>query len=218
MASYQLVIFDLDGTLLNTIDDLGVSCNIALSTYGLPTHPVASYPMMVGNGVNNLIKRSLPQDHQTDQWVLRLRPSFMEYYDQHNCELTTPYPAILELLEALQGAGIRMAIASNKYQRATEKLVQHYFSPINFVAVLGQREGVSIKPDPQIVTDILEISPCSKDRVLYVGDSGVDMQTAAHAGITSVGVTWGFRSAEELQEHNATYLVDHPSQIRELVL
>ena len=134
----KLIIFDLDGTLLNTIADLAHSTNHALQTLGYPTHEVASYNFMVGNGINKLFERALPEGEKTEENVLRVRKEFLLHYDRHNADESRPYPGIPELLETLQHKGYKLAVASNKYQAATEKLIAHYFPGIRFVAVFGR--------------------------------------------------------------------------------
>lgn len=213
----RLVIFDLDGTLLNTIADLANSTNHALNQLGYPTHEPEEYNFMVGNGINKLFERALPEGEKTEENVLRVRREFIPYYDQHNADESRPYPGIPELLERLQAKGIQMAVASNKYQAATEKLIAHYFPNIKFIAVFGQRDGVNVKPDPAIVEDILRISGTPKQEVLYVGDSGVDMQTARNAGVTACGVTWGFRPLAELESFNPRYIIEVPQLISDLI-
>ena len=152
----KLVIFDLDGTLLNTIADLAQSTNHALAALGYPTHEEAAYKFMVGNGINKLFERALPEGEKTEENVLKVRSHFVPYYDQHNADKSRPYPGIPELLSRLQSRQVQLAVASNKYQSATEKLVAHYFPTIRFAAVYGQREGIATKPDPTIVFDILK--------------------------------------------------------------
>ena len=214
----HLAIFDLDGTLLNTIADLATATNQALDACGFPTHPIEAYPFFVGNGINKLFERALPAEARTEENVLRIRAHFLPYYDEHNADLSRPYPGIPQLLENLQAAGIQVAVASNKYHRATEKLIRHYFPTIRFAAILGQREGVPIKPHPQIVEDILTLVPVSKEEVIYIGDSGVDMQTALNAGVESIGVTWGFRPREELLQYSPTHLADTAKEIENIIL
>ena len=214
----KLVIFDLDGTLLNTIADLAHSKNYALNKLGYPTHEIEKYNFMVGNGIDKLFERALPEEEKSKENVLRVRKEFVPYYDIHNADDSRPYPGIPELLSYLQDAGVQIAVASNKYQAATQKLVDHYFPEIHFTAVLGQREGVKVKPDPIIVSDILEIAKVAKEEALYVGDSGVDMQTAANAGVTACGVTWGFRPRTELEEFNPSYIADTAGEIKNLIL
>lgn len=214
----KLVIFDLDGTLLNTIEDLGNAANYALSQNGYPTHSLASYPFFVGNGVRNLIRKALPDDMRTDSIIESLLKDFKEYYNEHNTDCTKPYDGIEELLRNLQDNGVKIAVASNKYQQATEIIIAHYFGDIDFVAVYGQREGVNVKPDPSVVFSILSDAKVPKSEVLYVGDSGVDMETARRACVDSVGVTWGFRSEKELNEYHADMIVNKASDIFDIVM
>ena len=214
----KLVIFDLDGTLLNTIEDLGNAANYALSLNGYPTHSLASYPFFVGNGVRNLIRKALPDDMRTDSIIESLLKDFKEYYNEHNTDCTKPYDGIEELLRNLQDNGVKIAVASNKYQQATEKIIAHYFGDIDFVAVYGQREGVNVKPDPSVVFSILSDAKVPKSEVLYVGDSGVDMETARRACVDSVGATWGFRSEKELNEYHADMIVNKASDIFDIVM
>ena len=214
----KLVIFDLDGTLLNTIEDLGNAANYALSLNGYPTHSLASYPFFVGNGVRNLIRKALPDDMRTDSIIESLLKDFKEYYNEHNTDCTKPYDGIEELLRNLQDNGVKIAVASNKYQQATEKIIAHYFGDIDFVAVYGQREGVNVKPDPSVVCSILSDANVPNGDVLYVGDSGVDMETARRACVDSVGVTWGFRSEKELNEYHADMIVNKASDIFDIVM
>lgn len=214
----KLIIFDLDGTLLNTIADLAQSTNHALQTLGYPAHPESAYHFMVGNGINKLFERALPEGEKTEENVLRVRREFIPYYDVHNADKSRPYPGIPELLDQLQEKGMQLAVASNKYQSATTKLIAHYFPTIRFTAVFGQREGVNVKPDPTIVHDILDIAKVSKEEVLYVGDSGVDMQTAANAGVTACGVTWGFRPRTELETFHPDHIVDAANEIAAIAM
>ena len=162
----RLIIFDLDGTLLNTIADLAQSTNHALHVLGYPTHEESAYNFMVGNGINKLFERALPEGEKSEENVLRVRTEFIPYYDVHNADKSRPYPGISGLLEQLQAKGLHIAVASNKYQAATEKLIAHYFPGIRFIAVFGQREGVNVKPDPTIVEDILAITKVEKESVL----------------------------------------------------
>jgi phosphoglycolate phosphatase len=229
----MIIIFDLDGTLINTIDDLGQACNYALAACGYPTHPIEDYPRLVGNGINRLIERALPEAHRNEETVLRLRKYFVPYYDEHNCELTCPYDGIIELLQTLKEEGHTLAVASNKYQAATEKIVAHFFPGV-FDVVLGERENVARKPDPQIVWDIVEsLEDAAKplqfrgrpeayclgetNEMLYVGDSLVDAETAKAAKIPFVACTWGFCTEEQLTSANPNYMVQHPIEILTIV-
>ena len=226
----MIIIFDLDGTLINTISDLGQACNYALSACGFPTHKIEDYPRLVGNGVNKLIERALPEEHRNEETVLRLREYFVPYYDEHNCDFTRPYDGIPELLEALKQKGDEamrrkgerwfLAVASNKYQAATEKIVAQLFPGI-FDIVLGEREGVERKPNPQIVYDILEAKgerlEAKGEEILYIGDSLVDAETARAAGATLVLCTWGFGTREQMEGAKPDYLVDHPLEVLKVV-
>lgn len=216
----MLLIFDLDGTLINTIDDLGQACNHALSACGFPTHKIEDYPRLVGNGINKLIERALPEEHRNEATVLRLREYFVPFYDQHNCDLTRPYDGIPELLQTLKAAGHTLAVASNKYQAATEKIVAHFF-PNTFDVVLGERVGVPRKPDPQIVWDIIHrLSPLASNLspIYYIGDSLVDAATAKAANLPFVACTWGFCTKEQLLTVTPDHMVNHPSEIIDKII
>ena len=210
----HLVIFDLDGTLLDTVADIAMATNHALSTLGFPTHSEETIKNFVGNGVSKLLERALPEEKRTEGDISLVRQLFTEYYDKHNVDLSTPYPDIPELLSHLQQAGVKLAIASNKYQSATEKLVAHYFPNINFVCVLGQRPGIPVKPSPEIVNEIIASSNVCKEDALYIGDSGVDMQTAHNAGIDAIAVSWGFRPRKELEEHKPLAIIDSAPELK----
>ena len=213
----RLAIFDLDGTLLDTVADLANATNQVLAQCGYPTHPTDAYYQFVGNGINKLFFRALPEEARTEENVMRIRSLFVPYYNEHNADDSRPYPGVSELLRTLQAQGVQVAVASNKYQQATAKLVGHFFPDIRFAAIYGQREGVPIKPAPDVVYDILRDTGLGAWQALYVGDSGVDMLTACHAEVESVGVTWGFRSEAELCENGAVYLVNEAREIMNLV-
>lgn len=213
----QLLIFDLDGTLLNTIDDLAIAANHALQQMQFPTHPVKAYPFFVGNGVKRLLERVLPTEHQNEETVTQLRQHFAQYYDNHLTVNTRPYNGIINLLDTLNNKGIKLAVASNKYHSAVVTIINHYFAHIPWVAVEGQKDIYPPKPHPAIVNDILDKCPTPIEQVLYIGDSGVDMDTATNAGIDSAGVTWGFRPVDELITHNATHIINTPNQILDLI-
>jgi len=217
MQHVKLVVFDLDGTILNTISDLAHSANYALKHCGFPVHSIDTYKFFVGNGINRLLERCLPENQKTEQNIARLKDFLLSYYDAHNTDYTEPYNGVCDLLSTLQSEGLQLAIASNKPQSATEKLIRHYFPDIIFAAVFGQREGVPIKPDPTIVYNILEIAGVSPEETLYIGDSGVDMETASNCGATSIGVTWGFRPRKELENSGAHFIVDTTEEIIKIV-
>ncbi|MBR4706234.1 MAG: HAD family hydrolase [Paludibacteraceae bacterium] len=223
----MIIIFDLDGTLLNTIDDLGYACNHALKQAGFAMHKIANYPQMVGNGINNLIRRALPESERTEENVLRVREFFVPYYNAHNCDFTRPYKGIPEVLAALKAQGHLLTVASNKYQVATEKIVEHFFPGV-FDVVLGEREGIERKPNPQIVYDILsslnfhpdDFSQLStlNSQLIYLGDSLVDWETATNAHVPFVACSWGFVPRETLVEKGLKHIVDTPEEIMNTTL
>lgn len=209
------IIFDLDGTLLNTIDDLGYACNYALEQTGYPTHPIADYPRMVGNGINNLIRRALPEAEQTEENIQRVRAHFVPYYNAHNCDYTRPYEGIPELLATLKAQGHQLAVASNKYQAATEKIVGHFFPGI-FDVILGEREGIERKPNPQIVFDIISTLNYKQgdfSQLIYLGDSLVDRDTAKNANVPFVACSWGFVRRDALVDAGVTRIIDKPEEL-----
>ena len=217
----MILIFDLDGTLLNTIDDLGYACNYALEQTGYPTYPIEAYPAKVGNGINNLIRRALPETERTEENILRVREYFVPYYNDHNCDYTRPYAGIEEVLTTLKAQGHQLAVASNKYQAATEKIVNHFFPGV-FDVILGEREGIERKPNPQIVFDIvnslqpsaISIQPSDISiQILYVGDSLVDFETARNADVPFIACSWGFVPRERLVEAGVPTIIDQPIEI-----
>lgn len=198
---WKLVIFDLDGTLVDTIEDLGNAVNFALASKGLPQHDIPLYRNMVGNGVRNLMWRAMPESLREDAGLHgELLSVFLEYYSSHIDVCSVPYPGVPELLSALVGRGVRVAVASNKFQEGTDRIVGRFFGDIGFSAVLGGRDGIPLKPDPAVVREIL--SSCGMDAgdAVMVGDSATDMLTAKAAGIPGIAVTWGFRPAEASSE------------------
>lgn len=210
----ELVIFDLDGTLLNTIKDLGNACNHALVQCGFPERELREYNGLVGRGIYNLFRGALPEGCADEKNVSEMKRHFIEYYDAHKCDCTEPYPGITELLENLRTAEIKLAVASNKYQDGTEKLIKHFFGQFDFAAVIGQRDGMPIKPDPEIVYEAMAAAGLeNREKVLYVGDSNVDMETGINAGVRTAGVLWGFRTREELAAYRPYRLVSAPHEI-----
>lgn len=212
----KLVIFDLDGTLLDTLQDLADCTNFILRKFGFPEHPLESYKYFVGNGIPVLIHKAIPEG-TSKEVEDRVLAEFLPYYDLHKADLTAPYSGIVDLLEQLHQQQILIAVASNKIHDAMAPLMQHYFPTIPFLAALGNRVGVPPKPDPAIVEDIIQLSGFSKDEVLYVGDTKVDMDTAHNAGLRAVGVLWGFRDREELESAGAEYIIQYPGELLDLL-
>lgn len=190
----KLVLFDLDGTLLDTLDDLSQAVNYAMQLRGFPLHTHDEYMMMVGNGVRNLVKRALPDNYkEDDKMVDDVLKDFKTYYTDHIDEYTQPYAGMQELLTQLHKDGVLLAVASNKFQEGTERLIKKFFPDIPFVAILGNRPGFPLKPDPEIVQEVLQKTGIQKENALMVGDSQTDMQTALNSGIRGIAVSWGYR-------------------------
>jgi len=194
----KLVIFDLDGTLLNTVADLAGGVNHTLAVHGLPQYDIPAYKMMIGRGMRNLVKNALPATHQDDAFVDAFLKEFLDYYIDHIDVHTRPYPGIVEMVDELDRRGVKMAVASNKLQRGTERLISEFFPGISFVAVCGKSPRFPLKPDPALVRYIMSLAGASESETIMVGDSGIDITTARAAGIRVVGVSWGFRPVEDL--------------------
>ena len=214
----KLIVFDLDGTLLNSLEDLADSANWVLEQHGFPTHPVDAYRYFVGDGVRKLIERILPQEERTDARIEQCRQEFVAYYKVHMEDKTSVYEGITELLAELKNRGLKIAVATNKVHVAVAPLMAKYFPNIRFDAMIGQREGVPVKPTPQIMFDILKETGCEPSEALHVGDTATDMQLAHNAGVESVGVLWGYRPLEELQEAGAEHIIRKPEELLGLAL
>ncbi len=209
---YKLVIFDLDGTLVNSLEDLGNACNSALERFGYPTHPMDSFRYFVGDGVPMLIRRALPESERSEENIARVKAVFDEIYGRNYNVCTRPYDGITELLGKLKAEGILIAVASNKPDNFTQTIVTSMFGD-TFSYVSGKKEGFEKKPDPQIALHIMEKLGVSPKDVLFAGDSSVDMQTAHNAGCDCIGCVWGFRTLQELADNKATYIANSPIDI-----
>ena len=216
----KLAIFDLDGTLIDTIEDLGTAVNHALGLRGLALHSMAEYRDMVGHGVRNLVKDALagslgrqPEDALVDSVLA----DFVDYYVAHIDVHTRPYPGIQALLSKLQGKGLKLAVASNKFQEGAEKLVKEFFPDIRFVAVLGNSPELPLKPDAAVVQLVLDKAGVSREEAVFVGDSATDMKTAANGGVRSIGVSWGFRPRTDLEQSGAMDIADSAEQLFEKI-
>ena len=215
---YKLVIFDLDGTLLDTMEDIANGVNHALIACGCPTIEIAECRKLVGHGIKNLLRDALPKEMKTEEMLGKMCEYFYPYYNAHISDFTRPYAGIPEALKTISERGIKLAVASNKFQAGTEELVRKFFGDIDFVAVLGQREGYSIKPDAGVVFEIMdEVPEIKAEDVLYCGDSDVDMQTGNNAGVRTLAVTWGFRPLEMLQAHRPWRIIDNTSEICDVI-
>ena len=213
---YDAVLFDLDGTLLDTIEDLLDSMNHALALQGFPPRTVAEGKRFVGDGVEAFARRSLPQDHPDDQTLVRCIQDMREDYATRWAVKTRPYDGICELLDDLVARSVRMAVLSNKPDEFTKVMVSKFLGRWPFEVVRGALPDVPHKPDPTAAVRIAEEMSLPPRRFLYVGDTNTDMQTAVAAGMFAVGVLWGFRDAAELNDNGARVLVHHPRDILDL--
>jgi phosphoglycolate phosphatase len=218
LAKVQGVLFDLDGTLLDTLEDIGRSANEVLVALGIPAHPIASYRTFVGEGVGTLFRRALPPGRGDDEELLgRCVAGFREAYGRGWDVATRPYPGIPELLDGLQARGMSMAVLSNKPHAFTVKCVTKLLPRWRFLAVMGERDGVPRKPDPGEAIRLAGVLRAEPGRIAYLGDTATDITTALRAGMIPVGVGWGFRPAQELTCAGAVRVLDHPVELLKLL-
>ena len=210
---YSTYIFDLDGTLLDTLADLAAAVNYALRQHGMPEHTIDDVRRFVGNGVRKLMERAIPDGEKNPDFEATFA-TFREYYMHHSLDTTRPYPGIIETLEALKAKGCRLAVVSNKMMAATKELCQHFFADTIEVAI-GENEaaGIRKKPAPDTVFEALRQLGEEKDSAVYVGDSDVDIQTAANSGLPCISVLWGFRDRDFLIQHGAKTFISAPSEL-----
>lgn len=213
MKQYDTYIFDLDGTLLDTLADLATSVNHTMKQFGFPEHSFDEVRRMVGNGIKKLIERAIPQGTENPLYD-SVYDAFMTYYLEHSLDTTCPYDGIVEMLHALKERGKNIAVVSNKYCKATEQLCRHFFKDYVSVAI-GESENIRKKPAPDSVLEVMRRLATDKDHCVYIGDSDVDIETARNSGIPCISVLWGFRDKDFLISHGATCLVSTPKQITE---
>ena len=212
---YTHVIFDLDGTLLNTIDDLTDAGNHVCAAHGWPTHTVDQFKHLVGNGIPTLVSRLAPEGTGEDEVAAALA-EFSAWYDVHKEDKTAPYAGVPQVVDALKAAGVTVAVLSNKAHALAGPVVEGYYPGV-FDAVQGALPGVPVKPDPTLLDKLMEQLGADRAHTLFVGDSNVDIQTGKNGGLTTCGVLWGFRSRQELEQAGADHIADHPGQLAALV-
>lgn len=210
---YSTYIFDLDGTLLDTLADLAAAVNYALRQHGMPEHTIDDVRRFVGNGVRKLMERAIPDGEKNPDFEATFA-TFREYYMHHSLDTTRPYPGIIETLEVLKAKGCRLAVVSNKMMAATKELCQHFFAETIEVAI-GENEaaGIRKKPAPDTVFEALRQLGEEKDSAVYVGDSDVDLETANNSGLPCISVLWGFRDRDFLIQHGAKTFISAPSEL-----
>ena len=211
MKEFETYVFDLDGTLLETLKDLAASTNYALRTYNMPEHSIEDVRMFVGNGVKKLMERAIPNGIENPQFE-DVYATFRQHYLEHNLDTTKPYEGIPELLAELKARGKKLAIVSNKFYAATQELARHFF-PDTIEVAIGERENIKKKPAPDTVIEALRQLGASRETAVYIGDSDVDIMTAKNCDMPCVSVLWGFRDKEFLMEHGATFFVEKPCQL-----
>lgn len=209
--TYQTYIFDLDGTLLNTLNDLMRSCNYALASNGLPERSLEEVRCFVGNGVKKLIERAVPDGFNNDKFST-VYETFRSHYLLHGLDTTNPYPGVPEMLQRLKSAGRNIAVVSNKFDAATKELCRHFFPETVSVAI-GEREEIRKKPAPDTVLQALKELHTTTAGAVYIGDSDVDIETAKNCLMPCISVLWGFRDKDFLLRHGATTLVSSPEEI-----
>lgn len=212
----KTAVFDLDGTIADTINDLADAVNYGLRELGCPEHPVERYKKFVGNGAPMLCLRALPDDRKSD--AEKLQRIFRRYYDEHCLDKTKLYPGIKETMQKLSDNGVILAVATNKPQDVARLVVLELLPDITFVKVLGGCSERLKKPEPQIIREILEDISADDNQVFMIGDSNVDIKTAKNSGLISIGCTWGFRSRSELEDEGADYIAETPCDIAEIIL
>ena len=213
----KAILFDLDGTLLYTLEAIGDSINTVLDRYGLPTHPLEAYKKIIGPPATEMVTMAAPGATEKGYSPEQLLNDYTEVYAAMQKAKTKPYEGIPELLAALVERGIKLAVLTNKRHVATQEVIADFFPNIDFVAVIGARPGIAVKPDPFSALEILEIMGIQAQEAFYVGDSGTDMQTAVAAGMKAVGALWGYRDRKELADGGAELFVEHPLDILALL-
>ncbi len=212
----EAVLFDLDGTLVDSLADLAKAVNFALNQFGFPTHPTEAFAYFVGDGTDKMLERALPAEKATSAWVKTLKPVFFSYYGQHFADQSVAYPDMPRLIQALSARGVRTGVVTNKAEAMAASVLHKLYGDV-FDVIYAQRDGRPVKPDPTMALLALADLGVRPERCLFLGDSGVDMQTAVRCGAVPVGETWGFRTEEELLRDGAKYILHAPMELLNLL-
>ncbi len=212
----KAVLFDLDGTLVNSLQDLANATNYATAFFGVPAHDTEEFKYFVGDGIDKMIERAMPENLKDRETVSRARIKFHEFYDIHYADNTCTYNGMPQLVQKLKNMGIKVAVVTNKAEPAALEVVNRLYGDV-FDLVFGQREGVPTKPDPTLTLMAMDMLGVSPQECVFIGDSGMDVKTGVNSGALPVGVLWGFRKAEELLENGAKHLIDHPEQLINII-
>lgn len=213
----KAVLFDLDGTLADTLTDLATSANYALAHFGFPTHETEKYKYFVGNGMSVLVSRILPEDKRDDKTHATVKKVFLSHYGAHYADNTRAYSGVPEVVAALKEKGIKVAVVTNKAHEAAIKVLEKLY-PNTFDVICGQRDGIPTKPAPDMPLSVMAKLGVKPEECAFVGDSGPDAATGVNCGATPIGVLWGFRTADELRENGAKYLAATPEELLSVIL
>ena len=216
MSRYKAVLFDLDGTLINTLQDLADATNYALNQLGFESRPVENFRYYAGNGIAVMIERALPENTATPQLIEELKKHFFDYYSVHYADKTAAYEGVPELVKQLRQRGLKIAVVTNKEGNIAKTILNKMY-PEGFDLIFGQRENVPSKPDPTLALMAMEALGVKPEECIFVGDSGVDIETAVNSGALPVGVLWGFRNESELRQSGAKHIIGRPEELLNLL-
>lgn len=212
----KAVLFDLDGTICNSLGDLAAAVNYTLTKLGFKTHEVDAYKYFVGNGIPKMLERALPEGHKTPEDVEKAKAIFMPYYKEHSSDLTVKYDGIEELLVELKKRELKIAVCTNKAEPMAKIVVESLYGDV-FDEIFGQREGIPTKPDPTLAKLLMKELGVEPEECVFLGDSGVDVKTAVNSGAVAVGELWGYREIEELNENGAEFIIEKPMELLNLI-
>ncbi len=212
----KAVLFDLDGTLVNSLEDLAFAVNRAINAIGYPTHEVEAFKYFVGDGIPMMIKRALPEEHRDEQTVARVREIFDEYYSVHYADKTYAYDGMVELVDTLKAKGYIVAVVTNKAQDMADIVVKGLYGE-RFNLIFGQRAGIPAKPDPTAALMAMEQLGVKPEECVFIGDSGMDVATAVNSGAVPVGELWGYRKEDELLQNGAKYIINNPTELLKII-